>query len=147
MSRSKRKSREKHIQGKFVALPNWMADTPAWHSLNPNARCVWFELMRRWKGPHGSNNGDLYLSSREAADFLNIGKGSAQRAFHELQDRGFIRITRPAGFEWRDGRRQRVAPRYAVTHEPVGGAPATKEFLTWQPLPAALCPGAHLAVA
>ena len=95
MSRSKRKAKEKHIQGKFVALPNWMADTPAWRSLSLAARCVWFELMRRWKGPHGSNNGDLYLSSREAADFLNIGKGSAQRAFHELQDRGFIRITRP----------------------------------------------------
>lgn len=132
MSRTKRKAREKHIQGKFVALPNWMADTPAWRSLSLAARCVWFELMRRWKGPHGSNNGDLCLATREVEDLLNIGKSTAARAFRELLDRGFVRITRPAGFEWRDGRRQRVAPRYAATHEPVGNHPSTKEFLSWR---------------
>lgn len=131
MSRSKGKARERHIQGKFVALPNWVADTPAWRSLSPVARCVWLELMRRWKGPHGSNNGSLYVASREVAELLNISKSTAARAFHELLDRGFIRITKPAGFEWRGGRRQSTAPRYAATHEPVGGAPASKEFLRW----------------
>jgi hypothetical protein len=131
MSRSKRKSQEKHIQGKFVALPHWMAETPAWKSLSLVARCVWFELMRRWKGPYGSNNGDLYLTTREVEDLLHVGKSTAARAFHQLRDRGFIRMTKPAGLEWRNGQRHQTAPRYAATHEPVGRAPATKDFLRW----------------
>lgn len=121
------------IQGKFVALPEWIMRTLAWKSLTPTARCIWIEVARRWKGP-GTNNGDIILSVREIAELLNIGKSTAARAIAELVEKGFLRITQEAGFEWRDGRRQRRAQRYALTHEPAGGAlAATKDFLKWQP--------------
>jgi hypothetical protein len=130
----RRRKEERHIQGKFVALPNWMADTPAWRSLSVNGRALWFELMRRWKGPRVSNNGDLYLSTREGSDLMGLSRPTVSRAFRELEHKGFVRMMKETGFGYRDGgKRLRTAPRYAVTHEPVGNAKATKDFLNWKP--------------
>ena len=39
---------------------------------------------------NGTNNGRLGLSVRRASERCNIARGTAQRAFVELQDRGFV---------------------------------------------------------
>ena len=50
---------------RFVSLPHWMLQSPAWRSLSPVARGVFIELAAIY---NGSNNGRLALSARDAAE-------------------------------------------------------------------------------
>jgi HTH domain len=74
---------------RYVALTHWMMRTEAWRSLDCVARCAYLELAMRYAGP-GSNNGRLPYSLREMAEALNVSKMTALRAFHRLQECGFI---------------------------------------------------------
>lgn len=105
----------------FVMLRYDILDSVAWKALSPNARCVWIEVMRRYKG---YNNGDIPLSCREAAEFCNIGKDTAARCFKELQDKGFIKIAMIAGFR----NKQRYSTRWVITHERLNDQPPTNEW-------------------
>tara|TARA_B100001989_G_scaffold249291_1_gene224325 strand:- start:2984 stop:3352 length:369 start_codon:yes stop_codon:yes gene_type:complete len=105
----------------FVMLRHDMMDSPAWHSLSPNARCVWTEIMRRY---NGTNNGKIPLSCREAAKFCKISKATASRAFKELEEKGFIKIAVFAGFK----NKHRVSNHWIVTHERYDNKPPTNEW-------------------
>lgn len=65
---------------------------------------VWFELHTRY---NGGNNGNVRLSMNEAVKALGISKGTAQRAFAELQEKGFVVLHNPGAWyhrrahEWR----------------------------------------------
>ena len=72
-----------HGKGTFVMVRHDIMKSPAGRSLSSNARCVWREIMFRYKG---DNNGDIPLSCRETAELLGIGKSTAYRAFAELED-------------------------------------------------------------
>lgn len=111
----------------FVMLRHDMLRSPAFRSLTPPARCVYIEILNRY---NGMNNADIPLSCREAGEFCNISKGNAARAFRELQDRGFIRIGQPAGFNMK----KRTSTRWILTHEGIGGHTApSNEWRNWQP--------------
>ena len=97
---------------------------PAWRSLSGAGVKVFVELRSRY---HGGNNGDLSLSLDEAARLLHIGKATAARAFRELEDKGFIRMTKRG--HWY-GRR---ATTYAVTDRPLKDHPPTNNWRAWQP--------------
>ena len=71
----KRRRSNKRLDASHVRLYRWMLDSPAYLSLT----C-----------PAGTNNGRLGLSIRRASERCNIARGTAQRAFAELQERGFI---------------------------------------------------------
>ena len=71
----------------YFGLSYAMARSPAFRSLSGPALKVFIEVRTRF---HGGNNGDLSLSMDEAARLLGIGKGTAQRAFAELEDKGFL---------------------------------------------------------
>src|SRR6478672_4150258 len=75
----------------YFGLSYAMAKSPAFRSLSGSALKVFIEIRTRF---HGGNNGDLSLSLDEAAGLLGIGKGTAQRAFAELEDKGFLRMVR-----------------------------------------------------
>ena len=60
----------------------------AWQSLSCEARAVLVELYALFDG---SNNGRLFLSIREAASRVSVGKSTAAAALAQLVDRGFIR--------------------------------------------------------
>ena len=94
MSRIKRRNRthtngRSKGEGRYVALPHIILNSPAWKALSPHARCLFIEMKRRY---NGQNNGFITLSHREAAEAFCGGKGTAQKRFAELVTSGFIRM-------------------------------------------------------
>jgi hypothetical protein len=83
----KRRRLNKRLDAPHVRLYRWMLDSPAYLSLTCPARAVLIEIAR---GHDGTNNGRLGLSIRRASERCRIARGTAQRAFAELQERGFI---------------------------------------------------------
>lgn len=77
--------------GRFVQLPDWLMATPAWATLPPGPRALYVELKRRY---NGSNNGEIFLSHRDAAIALNVHRNTVGPWFKELVERGFIYLTR-----------------------------------------------------
>lgn len=111
---------------RFVMLPEWLLASEAWQSLKPGPRALYIELKRRFKG---GNNGEIFLSHRDAGKTLNVGRDTAGGYFKELIERGFIVVTRghclgPAGIG--------QSATYALTEEPLNGNPASKEFMKWK---------------
>lgn len=108
--------------GRHVRLYFWMLTSEAWRALNPLARALYVEMATLF---NGSNNGDLFLSVRDAAERLGIGKSSASRAFHNLVELGFIRPNLSSGFDWK----ARQATCWVLAEHAFAGQPATKEFM------------------
>jgi DNA-binding transcriptional MocR family regulator len=103
-----------------------MLDSKAWATMKPSPRALYLELKRLF---NGSNNGKLFLSHRDAAKRLNVGRDTVAGYYDELTKRGFIVQTRghclgPSGVG--------QAATYALTESPLNNAPATKEFMRWK---------------
>lgn len=113
-------------ESRHVRLYHWLLTSPAWKSLGAVSRALYVELSGLYAG---TNNGDLFLSVRDAGKRLNIDKNTAGRAFKELEDRGFIRPRQKGSFDWK----ARHATSWVLTEHPVGDALATKEFMKWRP--------------
>jgi hypothetical protein len=113
---------------RFVSLPYYLLDCPAWLSLSPVARSVFVELARLF---NGSNNGFLALSARAAAERVGCSKNTAALAFHELQKKGFIEIAQAGYFD----RKSSHAAEYRLTlHEcHRTHQRASKAFMPWRP--------------
>ena len=84
----KRRRLNKRLDASHVRLYRWMMDSLAYLSLSCQARAVRLEIAR---GHDGTNNGRLGLSIRRASERCNVARGTAQRAFAELQERGLHR--------------------------------------------------------
>lgn len=124
---NQRRSKGKRSDGQFLALPYAVLKSEAWRSLSGAAVKVLFELHTRF---NGSNNGRVRLSMNEAVAALGIGKGTAQRAFCELQDKGFIALTTAGNWY------HRRAHEWRLTMKPVDGPkgriPPTNEWKDWR---------------
>jgi hypothetical protein len=120
------KRRRTNPNNKFVMLERWFWRCPAWQALPHPARSLYIELEMLFTG---SNNGELYLSTRDAAKLLRTGVRQARSAFHHLEAGGFIRATRK-GSRTRRGE-QRLATTWCLTKHPddVSSKPATSEFM------------------
>ena len=77
--------------GKFVQLPEWLQRTGAWATMPPGPRALYIELKRRY---NTFNNGEIYLSHRDAAIALAVHRNTVGGWFKELEQRGFIVMTR-----------------------------------------------------
>lgn len=108
--------------GKFVQLPHALISE--WHrlGLSCGARALHVELIRRF---NGSNNGRVYLPTREAATALGVTRNTVSRYLTELQACGFIVETRAAhlGIEGK-GR----ASEWRLTHLACDGWGPTMDF-------------------
>jgi hypothetical protein len=122
--RVNRKGRNIAAGDQYFPLSYAMARSTAFRRLSGPALKVFIEVRTRF---NGGNNGELTLSLDEAASKLGIGKGTAQRAFAELVDKGFIRMTRKG--QW-FGRR---ATAWRVTDKGGDGEAPTNDWRTWQP--------------
>ncbi len=118
-----RRGRSKH-GGQFVPIPYTMARSPAWRSLNGSSVKVYIELHSRF---HGTNNGGLSLSWAEGAKLLGMSKTSVGRALAELEEKGFVQMTRRG--QWYG----RLASTYSVTDRPMGKNPPSNAWQKWQP--------------
>jgi hypothetical protein len=124
-SRPNHKGRNDNEQ--YFKIPYAMARSPAFRSLGGSALKVWIELRTRY---NGRNNGDLSVSLDEGARLLSIGKTTIQRAFKELESKGFIKMTKRG--QWYG----RMATTWAVTDCSHKGALATRDWKNWKPEPA-----------
>lgn len=111
---------------KFVQIEHWVMDCEAWQTMKPGPRALYVELKRRF---NGSNNGRIFLSTRDAAKALNVNKETAGKYFAVLREHGFITITQghclgPSG--------QGQADLYALTEQPIGETKASKDFRAWK---------------
>jgi hypothetical protein len=113
---------------RHVRLYHWMMQTAAWKSLSGNQRAIYIEMSSRY---HGSNNGRIHFSAREAAAALHIGKTTAARDLTVLQDRGFIVAATRGGFNVKDKQRQATEWRLSEFNDDVTGALPSKEFARW----------------
>jgi hypothetical protein len=104
-------------------------ERPSWRTLSAGARALLIELKALY---HGANNGELYLSVREAARRLNADKSTVSEWFWQLQDRGWIRPKVEAGFNWKTAARARMATCWRLTEFPTPGGSPTREFATWE---------------
>ncbi|EME68268.1 hypothetical protein H261_19199 [Paramagnetospirillum caucaseum] len=109
---------------RFVALPHYLLKSPAWMTMTPNAKAL---LIQLWARHNGTNNGEIGYSVRDAVA-IGLSKDQAARALKELVERGFLRVGRESSFTLKS----KAARTWILTGEPIGAAPATKEFMRWQ---------------
>jgi len=127
-SKLKRAPRKVRRDGRSAGEPRhvrhylWMLDSPAYRSLSCPARCLLVELYALH---NGVNNGELYLSVREAARRLGVGNTTAWRAFGELEAKGFIRARQRGSFDWKAG----LATCWILTEFGFAGALPSKDFM------------------
>ena len=125
MKRRRRRvnAKGRNVGEQFVHLTYAFLHSEAWRSLSGPAAKVWLEVRCRF---YGSNNGKLFLSLDEAARLLHMGKTTAQRAFAELQEKGFLVMTRQG--DWYG----RKATLWRVTDRSCDGHPATHDWKHWR---------------
>lgn len=80
----------------FTKMLRATMEEPAWQELSPVAQALYPWLKLEWKGPQANNNGNISLSVRQAAARLGVSRNTATNAFHDLQAKGFIAVTKPA---------------------------------------------------
>ncbi|MFG6637040.1 helix-turn-helix domain-containing protein [Sulfitobacter sp. 1A12126] len=111
----------------YTTLYYGFLKSEAWRSLSGAAVKIWFELHTRY---NGGNNGNVRLSLNEAAKALSLSKGTAQRAFVELEEKGFIALHSPGAWY------HRRAHEYRLTTKPMqtakGKLAATDEWKNWR---------------
>lgn len=126
MSKKRRRGYNKtgHSAGDQYAIIDFgFFKSDAFRQLSGPAVKVFFELRSRY---NGQNNGRIALSLNECARLFSIGKETAQRAFEELQEKGFIRLV--VRGRWY-GRR---ASEWALTTLPHDGHLPTHDWKSWK---------------
>ena len=71
-------SRRKRGGQRFVQIFDGMLKSDAWRDLKTGPRVLYFELKRRY---NGSNNGQIFLSHRMAAEALNVGRDTVGKDY------------------------------------------------------------------
>jgi DNA-binding transcriptional regulator YhcF (GntR family) len=124
-------------QQRFVQLFHWEIKTAAWKDLSATTRALYVEIKARY---HGTNNGMIGYSVRQAADDLKISKSTASRAFGELVSHGFIVAEQKGSFSYKmnaEGKRKRLATEWRLTAydsdvtASYAAKLSTKEFTRW----------------
>jgi hypothetical protein len=104
---------------------------PAWAALSHTAMALYPWLLFEWKGPGNTDNGHIRLSVRQATKRLGCGIATAQRAFHDLQAKGFLVVTRCAAPGSVGNRR---GHEYEITELGTTASPAPRMlFCDWTP--------------
>lgn len=118
-------SKEHHIR-----LNDSLLESPAYLDLKPPARALLVEFLRIHRP---SRNGRLSIPTREATDRLNVSEPTAIKAFDELAEHGFIRLTNLENWQERKAREWSLTMLHVGSHEP------RNDWMTWTP-GANLCP-------
>ena len=118
---------KKRGAGRHVQLPEWLQRTEAWATMKPGPRALYVELKRRF---NGQNNGEIYLSHRDAAIALNVHRNTVGSYFAELEQRGFVVMTAgahlgPSGTG--------ISAQWALSELPLAGMKkASNDFKKWK---------------
>jgi len=109
-----------------VRLYLTMMETPAWHSLDGNARALYVAIAARYRG---NNNGRISFSMREASKALHTNFRTALRKFRQLKERGFIVETVKGTY---GGKRRASQWRLTEFNCDVTGELASSDFMHWR---------------
>lgn len=136
MTKRPAKARRPNLTGRstgperYVRLFHWTLKSDAYRTLPIGPRALLIELMALY---NGRNNGELFLSVREAASRLNVSKNFAARCFSDLRERGFIRPNRIGAFNLKSNARRGMATTWILTEYPMGNETSgTKDFMKWR---------------
>lgn len=110
----------------FVMLDHRLIDSPAWVDLGGTAAKLLLHMARLY---NGSNNGDLILGERAAAEAIGVGRGAASAALIELEGHGFIVATQRGAFVCK----MRIATSWRLTFHKTAGGAATHDYRDWRP--------------
>lgn len=117
---------------RFARLPHRILISESYRSLDPTARSLLTELTMI---ENGKNNGSLWLSVSDATDRLGLSDDRpAMRAFDDLQDRGFIRMTKDAHFSIKTAETSR-ARCWRITWLPFDRKAASNDWQSYQAPP------------
>lgn len=136
MARGRGKGRNKpnatgrsETKDRFVRLPHAILMSEAYRSLDTVARCALTEIAMI---ENGKNNGSLWLSTKDTTDRLGLAdQRPAMRALDDLQDRGFIAMTKEAHFAIKTADTSR-ARCWRITWQACDGKAPTNEWKTYQ---------------
>jgi hypothetical protein len=100
---------------------------PAWRAMSHGARSLYVALKLRYSS-NFKNNGQIYLSLRDAAEEIGSGMEEVSNWFRELQHYGFIAKTQD-GYLGTEGRGR--APHWRLTEVSYMRDLPTRDFLKW----------------
>jgi len=116
---------------RHVRIYKWELESAAYRSLDVYARALLIEFKGLY---NGANNGELYMSVRDAAKRLGItSKDYAAAALQQLEDRGFIVPTRKGSRTRRAETNLATSWRLTEYDDDLTGRSATKDFMRWRP--------------
>jgi hypothetical protein len=140
---SKRNGRKANSTGRsdgeprFVQLPYWVMETPAFLSLSSHTKVALLLMLKRF---NGRNNGMIAFGVRSGCFVPVPGSNELQnkpvlssaqmaRSLKEARAAGFIACERESQFSGRKGTTgQGIVREWRLTWLPTDGNPATKEF-------------------
>ncbi|MBL4601249.1 MAG: hypothetical protein JKY84_00745 [Emcibacteraceae bacterium] len=110
---------------RYVGLPHYLMQSPAYRALSTNARALYCEFLFRY---NGGNNGDIIMSVRMAANWIDCASNTAVKAIGELQVNGFIKLKSKGSFTFK----HRHASEWISTLHEYNGSSPTKDFMAWR---------------
>ncbi len=114
-----RRHPKKSSSGSFLALPHRLINSPEYLALSRNARALLIDIGAQYTG---SNNGDLSAEWSKMRVRGWPSKTTLHKFRKELQDSGFIVVTR------RYGRLTKLPTCYAITWKSIDETNNTKEI-------------------
>ena len=115
----------------FVKVMLETLDAPAWRALSHGARSLYVALKRRHRND-ANNNGNIFLSQRQAVLELGSNRSYVARWFRELVHYGFTVMTRPGALGLKGNGR---APHWRLTELGYKNDAPTRDFLNWNGVP------------
>ena len=110
-------------KGYEARLHEDVMNSPAWLDLRPTPRVLLLEFLLIYRP---SRNGKLSISEKAAINRLNVSPKLAARAFYELSEHGFIKISKYQ--DWMNGQ----AREWSLTFKPVNSREPTNEYMQWK---------------
>jgi hypothetical protein len=116
----------------YVSFDRAFLETPAWRALSTAGKAIYPFVRLEWHGPNHNNNGKIRLSLRQAAYLAGVSVGTAERAFQDMQAKGFIFVT-VKGCLGTAGEAR--GPSFEITENPLPGMgrqAGRRLFANWQ---------------
>ena len=107
----------------FATWDEWF-ESPAYRDLSMPARCLLQEFQHIYRP---TRNGQLSISVQKAMKRLGCAKQTAQQAFRELSEHGFIKLRH--GERWQE----RKAREWILTIERLNNHEPTDDWKHWKP--------------
>lgn len=126
MGKVNQKGRSKHEP--FIRLHRGVTGSAAWKALSNEAKALLIEI---WARHNGVNNGEIGMSHRRAREALRAGNVKVQRAFADLQAKGFLIAHYRGHFNSKVLAGEGKASEWELTTEDYSGQPAKHTYRIW----------------